>query len=74
MIEASEMLETAAINFDNPDTQCALAVLDAADATEVEVSDCVTQFGAHYVADANAGYHGPYGKIGESDPDGWWRN
>lgn len=60
----------------NPDTDCAIAVCDVTDASQVEaaVDDCVAQFGALDVADANAGYLGPWVKIGESDPDGWWRN
>ena len=60
----------------NPDTQCAFAVCDVTVAAEVEaaVSDCVAQFGGIDVADANAGFLGPWVKIGESDPEGWWKN
>lgn len=60
----------------NPSTQCAIAACDVVDASQVEaaVADCVAQFGSIDVADANAGYLGPWVKIGESDPDGWWRN
>ncbi len=60
----------------NPETQCAYAVCDVTDAKQVEaaVADCVAQFGGIDVADANAGYLGPWVKIGESDPEGWWRN
>lgn len=60
----------------NPDTQCAYLVGDVTDARQVEtaVKDCVAQFGAIDVADANAGYLGPWVKIGESDPEAWWRN
>ncbi len=60
----------------NPETQCAYAVCDVTDASQVEaaVADCVAQFGGIDVADANAGYLGPWVKIGESDPEGWWRN
>jgi NAD(P)-dependent dehydrogenase (short-subunit alcohol dehydrogenase family) len=38
------------------------------------VNDCIAKFGAIDVADANAGYIGPWPKIGESDPEGWWYN
>lgn len=60
----------------NPDTSCAIAACDVTDAAQVAatVSDCIGKFGAIDVADANAGYLGPWVKIGESDPDGWWRN
>lgn len=60
----------------NPETQCAFSVCDVTDARQVEtaVDDCVAQFGGIDMADANAGYLGPWVKIGESDPDGWWRN
>lgn len=49
---------------------------DVTDAKQVAaaVADCVAQFGGIDIADANAGYLGPWVKIGESDPDGWWRN
>lgn len=60
----------------NPNTKCAYSVCDVTDAMQMEaaVNDCVAQFGGLDVADANAGYLGPWVKIGESDPDGWWRN
>ena len=60
----------------NPETRCAFSVCDVTDATGVEaaVADCVAQFGGIDAADANAGYLGPWTKIGESDPAGWWRN
>ena len=60
----------------NLDTQCTYSVCDVTDAKQVEeaVRDCVAQFGGIDVADANAGYLGPWVKIGESDPEGWWRN
>jgi len=66
----------ALVTAANPATLCALAVCDVTDARQVETAanDCVAQFGAIDVADANAGYLGPWVKIGESDPDGWWRN
>ncbi|MFK7996512.1 MAG: SDR family oxidoreductase [Granulosicoccus sp.] len=60
----------------NPDTLCAYSICDVTDAGQVEaaIEDCVAQFGGIDVADANAGYLGPWVKIGESDPEGWWRN
>lgn len=58
----------------NPQTQCAWSVCDVTKAAEVEaaVADCVKQFGGIDVADANAGHLGPWKKIAESDPEGWW--
>jgi len=38
----------------------------------VAILDCVEKFGGIDVADANAGYLGPWAKIGESDPESWW--
>lgn len=60
----------------NPNTQCTYSICDVTKAAEVEaaVTDCVAKFGGIDVADANAGYLGPWVKIGESDPAGWWRN
>ena len=60
----------------NPQTQCAYAVCDVTDAAQVEsaVADCMAKFGAIDAADANAGYLGPWVKIGETDPEGWWYN
>lgn len=60
----------------NPNTQCALATCDVTNADQVEaaVADCVTQFGGIDIADANAGFLGPWVKIGDSDPRGWWKN
>ncbi|MGL4235304.1 SDR family oxidoreductase [Tabrizicola sp.] len=60
----------------NPLTLCAVAVCDVTVAAEVEaaVADCIARFGVIDVADANAGYLGPWVKIGESDPKGWWWN
>ncbi len=60
----------------NPDTLCALSACDVTDAAAVEaaVRDCAEKFGAIDAADANAGYLGPWVKIGESDPQGWWYN
>jgi len=69
--ETQELIRRA-----NPDTLCAYAVCDVTSAAEVEaaVADCVAKFGSIDAADANAGYLGPWTKIGESDPAGWWRN
>lgn len=66
----------ARVHAANPATQCALSVCDVTDAGQVQqaVDDCVAQFGALDIADANAGFLGPWVKIGESDPAGWWRN
>lgn len=60
----------------NPETRCAFSICDVTDANQVEaaVNDCVAKFGGIDIADANAGYLGPWVKIGESDPDSWWRN
>jgi len=54
----------------NPETTCAYSICDVTDPAQVEasVADCVTQFDAIDVADANAGYLGPWVAIGESDP------
>ena len=38
------------------------------------VADCVAQFGGIDIADANAGFIGPWVKIAESDPVAWWKN
>lgn len=58
----------------NPATECAWSACDITDPAEVEaaVAACVARFGAIDAADANAGYLGPWMKIGESDPKGWW--
>ncbi len=66
----------AKVHAANPDTQCAYRVCDVTKAADVDaaVADCVAQFGGIDVADANAGYIGPWVKIAESDPDGWWWN
>lgn len=60
----------------NPETQCVYAVCDVTVASDVDaaVADCAAQFGGIDVADANAGFLGPWIKIGESDPEGWWKN
>jgi NAD(P)-dependent dehydrogenase (short-subunit alcohol dehydrogenase family) len=60
----------------NPDTACASAAADVTDAGQVAaaVDDCVARFGGIDIADANAGHLGPWTRIGESDPEGWWRS
>jgi NAD(P)-dependent dehydrogenase (short-subunit alcohol dehydrogenase family) len=64
------------VNQANAQTLCALSVCDVTNAAAVEaaVADCVAKFGGMDAADANAGYLGPWKKIGESDPAGWWQN
>ncbi|WP_298859691.1 SDR family oxidoreductase [uncultured Sulfitobacter sp.] len=66
----------ALVHAANPDTRCSYSICDVTIAAEVEasVADCVAKFGGIDAADANAGYLGPWVKIGESDPAGWWRN
>ena len=60
----------------NPQTQCAYSICDVTSAKQVEaaVTDCVAKFNGIDAADANAGYLGPWVKIGQSDPKSWWRN
>ncbi len=60
----------------NPETQCAVAVCDVTSAEQVAaaVDDCAARFGGIDAVDANAGYLGPWVKIGESDPANWWWN
>jgi len=60
----------------NRQTQCAYSVCDVTSAAEMQaaVADCAARFGGIDIADANAGYLGPWTKIGESDPQGWWWN
>jgi NAD(P)-dependent dehydrogenase (short-subunit alcohol dehydrogenase family) len=74
---ADALEETCArVRAANPETQCSHSICDVTVAAEVEaaVNDCVHQFGTIDVADANAGYLGPWTKIGLSEPEGWWRN
>ncbi|MCP3971748.1 MAG: SDR family oxidoreductase [Rhodobacteraceae bacterium] len=74
---ASALEETKAlIQAANPKVSCACSACDVTVAAQVEaaVRDCVARFGAIDVADANAGYLGPWVKIAESDPESWWRN
>ncbi len=74
---AEALSETQAmIAAANAETLCASAACDVTDARAVQVAidDCVARFGALDIADANAGYLGPWVKIGESDPEGWWQS
>jgi NAD(P)-dependent dehydrogenase (short-subunit alcohol dehydrogenase family) len=66
----------ALVEAANAATQCHASICDVTSAAQVEaaVADCVRRFGGIDVADANAGYLGPWTKIGESNPDGWWMN
>jgi NAD(P)-dependent dehydrogenase (short-subunit alcohol dehydrogenase family) len=66
----------ALVTHANPNTLCSMSTCDVTSAHEVEaaVADCVAKFGGIDVADANAGFLGPWTKIGESDPESWWRN
>lgn len=59
----------------NPGTKCAYSLCDVTDGQQVKaaITDCVRKFGAIDVADANAGYLDKWSKIGESDPESWWR-
>ncbi|CAN0604208.1 unnamed protein product, partial [Ectocarpus sp. 12 AP-2014] len=74
--EAALQETKALVEAANPETQCAYALCDVTVAAQVEaaVADCVERFGGIDVADANAGFLGPWVKIGESDPEGWWKN
>jgi NAD(P)-dependent dehydrogenase (short-subunit alcohol dehydrogenase family) len=60
----------------NPSTHCHYSICNVTDAAQVKsaVADCVIRFGCIDIADANAGYLGPWTKIGESDPEGWWQS
>jgi NAD(P)-dependent dehydrogenase (short-subunit alcohol dehydrogenase family) len=78
MIARSEagLNETEArISRANPQTQCAHGICDVTDGKQVSsaVMDCVNRFGGIDIAHANAGYLDKWGKIGESDPESWWR-
>lgn len=59
----------------NPQTRCAYEVCDVTRDADVRaaVENCVSLFGRIDVADANAGSLDPWGKIGESDPESWWK-
>lgn len=71
LVETQSLIKKA-----NPDTLCKFVACDVTLAADVEaaVADCVSTFGAIDAADANAGFLGPWVKIGESDPAGWWRS
>lgn len=58
----------------NPGTECVAVACDVTDAGQVEraIGDCEARFGALDVADANAGFLGPWVKMAETDPAGWW--
>lgn len=60
----------------NPQTECAYSSCDVTQAGQVEaaVADCVAKFGSLDVADANAGFLGPWVRIAETDPASWWQN
>lgn len=60
----------------NPNTKCAVNVGDVTDEKSVKqaIEDCVARFGSIDVADANAGYLDQWAKIGESDPESWWKS
>ncbi|MEL6642475.1 MAG: SDR family oxidoreductase [Pseudomonadota bacterium] len=74
--EAALRETKALVEAANPETRCSYSVCDVTVAAEVEAAtaDCIAQFGAIDVADANAGFLGPWVKIGESDPESWWKN
>jgi NAD(P)-dependent dehydrogenase (short-subunit alcohol dehydrogenase family) len=74
--KAALMETQALVGQANPATRCALLACDVTRAADVEaaVADCVGIFGGIDVADANAGYLGPWVKIAQSDPEAWWRN
>jgi len=69
--ETQELVKAA-----NAQTQCTYSICDVTSANEVEASvkDCLNKFGSIDAADANAGYIGPWTKIGESDPKSWWQS
>jgi len=59
----------------NPDARCECRICDVVDEAQVKlaIEDCAAKFGRIDVADANAGYLDAWTKIGESDPESWWR-
>jgi NAD(P)-dependent dehydrogenase (short-subunit alcohol dehydrogenase family) len=59
----------------NSGTKCEYSVCDVSDEQQVKaaIADCAKKFGGIDIADANAGYLDKWSKIGESDPDSWWR-
>lgn len=60
----------------NPAVACAVAACDVTKAADVSgaIDDCVARFGGVDVADANAGFLGPWTPFAETDPDTWWWN
>lgn len=59
----------------NPETAFAASSTDVTDASQVAaaVEDCVSRFGGIDIADANAGFLGPWEKLAVSDPGSWWQ-
>jgi NAD(P)-dependent dehydrogenase (short-subunit alcohol dehydrogenase family) len=59
----------------NPGTRCERRICDVVNERQVHdaVEDCASKFGRIDIADANAGYLDAWIKIGESDPESWWR-
>jgi NAD(P)-dependent dehydrogenase (short-subunit alcohol dehydrogenase family) len=60
----------------SPGTRCECGICDVTDERQVAhaVEDCVSRLGGIDVADANAGYLDKWLRIGESDPQSWWRS
>lgn len=60
----------------NPDTKCEYGLCDVTDEQQVKraVADCAAKFEYIDVADANAGYLDNWTRIGESNPESWWRS
>lgn len=60
----------------NPETECSISSCDVTDADQVRaaVDACVSLHDGIDIADANAGFLGPWVKLAESDPKGWWHN
>ena len=58
----------------NPQTAFAMSAIDVSNAAQVAaaVDDCVAKFDGIDIADANAGYLGPWKKLAASDPESWW--
>jgi NAD(P)-dependent dehydrogenase (short-subunit alcohol dehydrogenase family) len=59
----------------NPDAKCEYSLCDVTNEQQVKaaIADCVKKFGGIDIADANAGYLDKWSKIGESNPESWWR-
>lgn len=66
----------AQVSKAHPETQCEYSICDVTNGEQVEaaVADCVARFGGIDAADANAGYLDRWRKIGDSDPESWWRS